>query len=82
MDMTPTERKAWQQALDVVDALLDLPADQRARHLVELGLAANVHMHVRSLLAAHEDHDGVLDRPCAGALAPVRDALAGHRPGR
>jgi tRNA A-37 threonylcarbamoyl transferase component Bud32/tetratricopeptide (TPR) repeat protein/TolB-like protein len=71
----------WRRISDLFEQALDVPAEERAAWLASLPDAPAVLQEVESMLAAHERHDGVLDRPVlaasdAGMLPHLSRALA------
>ncbi|TYT26519.1 serine/threonine protein kinase [Luteimonas viscosa] len=80
-------REAWKAADAILDALLDLPLDQREAHLQALAPAPEVAARVRRLLAGSAS-EGPLDRPLPPldpleALEPATEpSLEGRRLGR
>jgi tRNA A-37 threonylcarbamoyl transferase component Bud32/tetratricopeptide (TPR) repeat protein len=57
----------WRRISELFEQALDVPADERAAWLETLPDAPAVRREVEAMLAAHDRHDGVLDRPALSA---------------
>lgn len=82
--MDQTDRDNWRRADEILDALLDVPADQRDAHLEALQLSPELRARVESLLAALDSSDSLLDQPgpLPMPMPPMADVLDGRQLGR
>jgi len=60
----------WNQVAEIFQKVLDLPPDQRARHLREECSDADLRSEVEALLAADEEADAFMERPLVGSDEP------------
>ena len=62
------------QALDLVDSVLELPAEERSSFLDQTGCDPSVRHFVEGLVLSYERSDGLLDQPALIAHAHLLDA--------
>ncbi|MBV9780037.1 MAG: protein kinase, partial [Acidobacteriaceae bacterium] len=53
----------WHQIRDILDAVLQIPPEERPRYLDQAGLEPELRRHIDSLLVSYEGADGFLERP-------------------